>query len=395
MPRFRQFLFWAHLATGLTCGTIIGLLCFTGTLLTYEKELTAYFERDARRVAMPATDTPRLPLDELQRRLREAHPEANPNNIVVARDPQVAVAFVSGRTGNYYVNPHTGEVRRPASEQAARFMQTMVTWHRYIGFSGEQSRPRGKLVTGIVNFAFAGLACTGLILWCPRSMSWRAFRPGIWFTQNATARARDWNWHNAIGFWCAPVLIVLTLTALPISFRWGAELTYLLTGTPLPATGPQYYSTPPPAATVPTPPPEAKPVPRDLLLDAVRREVPAWQTVTFRYAHQPDPTKPQPVNFTVRESDTLPRTATATLQFDPFTGTLLQRDGYNDLSAARKLRVWTRFLHTGEALGPWAQFLAGVASLGGCFLVYTGFALSWRRFFRNQQSPTATGAEPT
>ena len=39
-----------------------------------------------------------------------------------------------------------------------------------------------------------------------------------------TGRARDWNWHNTVGFWCAPVLIILTLTALPISFRWAAEL---------------------------------------------------------------------------------------------------------------------------------------------------------------------------
>ena len=30
------------------------------------------------------------------------------------------------------------------------------------------------------------------------------------FRRQATGRARDFNWHNVIGFWCAPVLIVLT-----------------------------------------------------------------------------------------------------------------------------------------------------------------------------------------
>jgi uncharacterized iron-regulated membrane protein len=40
-----------------------------------------------------------------------------------------------------------------------------------------------------------------------------------------------------------------------------------------------------------------------------------------------------------------------------------------------------RFLHTGEALGWPGQLLAGLFSLFSVVLVYTGFALAWRRFF--------------
>jgi hypothetical protein len=32
-------------------------------------------------------------------------------------------------------------------------------------------------------------------------------------------------------------------------------------------------------------------------------------------------------------------------------------------------------------LGPIGQIVAAIASLGGCVLVYTGFALAWRRLF--------------
>ena len=38
-----------------------------------------------------------------------------------------------------------------------------------------------------------------------------------------------------------------------------------------------------------------------------------------------------------------------------------------------------RFLHTGEYFGVIGQTIAGLASLAACFLVYTGFLLSWRR----------------
>lgn len=386
MSKFRSMLFWLHLSAGVVCGLVIAVLCFTGTALAFEKELIAWAERDARRTEAPAAGAALLGVDELAARVRQAFPDAKPTNIVVASDPRTAVAFTVNRTEGYHANPYTGEVHQPASYAMGRFMQTMFEWHRYLGFSGEQSRPNGKLVTGIATLAFCFLALSGLVLWWPRSLSWRAFRPSIWFTQNANSRARDWNWHNTFGFWCAPVLIGLTVTALPIAFPWAAKLTYTLTGTPLPASGPQSSGAPPAAANVPAPALGTKPISRDVLLATVQRELPAWSSVTFRFAHHPDPAKPQAASFAVREPGSWPRTATTTLQFDPFTGALLQRDGYTDLSAARKVRAWTRFLHTGEALGPWAQFIAGLACLGGCFLVCTGFALAWRRFFGRKES---------
>lgn len=385
--RFRPVLFWLHLAAGIACGLVIALLCFTGTTLAFEKELTAWAERDVRQVAPPETGAPRLGLEELAARLRASFPDARPANIVVSRDPLAAVAFTASRTEGWHANPYTGEVRRPRSFAMGRFMQHMFEWHRFLGFSGEASRPRGRLVTGIANLAFCFLAASGLILWWPRSLRWRSLRPGLWFRQNLPTRARELNWHQVIGFWCAPVLIVLTLTALPISFRWAADLTYTLTGTPLPASGPQSSGAQPPPASVPVPAPGTRPIPREALLAIVQRDLPEWQTVAFRFVHQPDAAKPQPASFTVRESGTWPRTATTTLQFDPYTGALLKRDGHADLSAARKVRAWSRYLHTGEALGGIAQFVAGLASLGGCVLAYTGFALAWRRFFGRKRHP--------
>jgi uncharacterized iron-regulated membrane protein len=390
---FRQVLFWLHLSAGLICGVVVALLCLTGTALAFEKELIAWAERDARRIEAPAADATRLGIEELTARLRASFPEARPGNIVVSKDPRTAVAFPVSRTESYHADPCTGEVRRSASTGMGRFMQRMFELHRYLGFSGEKSRPNGKLVTGIANLAFCFLGLSGLVLWWPRSLSWRALRPSIWFTQNSSARARDRNWHTTVGFWCAPVLIGLTVTAMPISFRWAAGLTYTLTGTPLPATGPQSSGAPPAAATVPAPTGEDRPVSRDELLASVQRELPAWQTVSFRFTHRPDPAKPQAASFTVREAGTWPRTATTTLQFDPFTGALLQRDGYADLSAARKIRAWSRYLHTGEALGGFAQFIAAIASLGGVVLAYTGLALAFRRFLGRKQPVPSRVAE--
>ena len=98
---FRQLLFWMHLAAGLIAGIAIAIMCFTGTVLAFEKELVAWSERDARRVEAPSAGKPRLPLDELREKLRAAQPEVRPMSIVIQNDPHAAVAFTTGRTGGF------------------------------------------------------------------------------------------------------------------------------------------------------------------------------------------------------------------------------------------------------------------------------------------------------
>ena len=50
------------------------------------------------------------------------------------------------------------------------------------------------------------------------------------FQFHLRGKARDWNWHNVIGFWSSGVLVVLTLTAAVMSYQWANNLLYTLTG---------------------------------------------------------------------------------------------------------------------------------------------------------------------
>ena len=99
--------------------------------------------------------------------------------------------------------------------------------------------------------------------------------------------------------------------------------------------------------------------------------------------------------FTVRARDAWPRFSSTQVSLDPFTGAVAKQEGYADFNSGRKLRTWLRFLHTGEALGWLGQLVAAIASLGGAVLVWTGFALAWRRFFPRRQVRATTAAEPT
>ena len=108
-------------------------MCFTGTVIAFEEVIVEWAERDARTVTPPADDAVRLPLADLQRKLREAQPEFRAATVTLQNDPTAAINFSAGREGGFYVNPYTGEIRQPASTKVRDFMHTMTDWHRFLG----------------------------------------------------------------------------------------------------------------------------------------------------------------------------------------------------------------------------------------------------------------------
>lgn len=383
---FRKILFWVHLVAGLVAGTVIGIMCFTGAVLAFEDELVAWSERDARRVVVPAGDVQPLPLDELIDRARAAAPEAKVSAVTVQADPAAAVSVSFGRELAYHVNPYTGDVRQPASTAVHDFMHTMVAWHRWLAQEGDD-RPLGKAITGASNTAFLLLALTGLYLWWPRQWTARALRPSLWFVR-ARGKARDWNWHNVIGFWSLPVLIILTASGMVISYRWASDLVYRTFGeAPPQQRGPGAFAG---GSTSVTPPsPDATPLSTGALFTAAQGAVTHWESISLRLgpprggagAAAAGNSGPQAVQFSVREQDRFPTFGSTTVLVDPFTGQVLQRNGFSDLSAGRQARMWMRWLHVGQGFGWFGQLIAALACIGGLVLVYTGFALAWRRFF--------------
>lgn len=404
----RKSIFWLHLAAGLTAGLVVAVMSFTGTALAFEHEIIARVERDALRVTPPPVNAPRLPVSELIKHARLAEPNSRPTAVTVSSDPAQVVLVAFGREATLYVDPYSGAIREQGAKKWRAFFRLMEGWHRFLGRGGDQ-RALGKAVTGACNAAFLFLALSGLILWWPRKWRTKGLKRSLWFLRDASGRARDWNWHNVIGFWSAPILLILTATGVVLSYRWTNDLVYRATGSPVPVQQGPANPGPPAIASAPVPGTEG-PLGPDALLAAARQISPRWEVLTLllsdprgqgrdpRPAGEIRPAAGQvggknpvtpPAVIMVKESGVGPRFSRTTLTLDPFSAELLRRDGYADGSLGRRVRTWIRFLHTGEALGPVGQLFAALASLGACFLVYTGFALSWRRFFLKKEEKTA------
>ena len=232
MKLFRSVLFWTHLTAGALASVVILVMSFTGVVLALKPQIQDWIERDVRYVTPQGS--PRLSAHALLTAVKAAKPEASPQTLVLASDPEAAATVNLGRDGNVYVNPYTGAILGTGSARTTQFFQSMTSWHRYMGATGEY-RATGRSATGISNLAFLVLAVTGLYIWWPKQFTLQHLKPIVWFRRTATGRARDFNWHNTIGFWCLIPIVIMTVSGAVISYPWASNLVYRLTGSPVPA----------------------------------------------------------------------------------------------------------------------------------------------------------------
>jgi uncharacterized iron-regulated membrane protein len=367
----RTILFWAHLAAGLAAGLVVAGSGLTGAAMAFEPQLLALVERS---VCQSAGST-RLTLDDLLARVRAGRPGVRPSAVTIDRDPGSCVRVSLGRQDSVQVHPFTGELRAVPGQGWRDFLKMMIEWHRWLG-TGGAGRAVGRAITGAASASFLFLCLSGLWLWWPRRWTRRALRQSLWFRRGLTGKARDWSWHNVIGFWSLPVLIVITSSGLVMSYRWATRLVLAVAG-----------EAASPAAAQVVRAPGGRAAGLEVLLAAAIREVPGWRSVVLRLS--PGEGRDRAVTLIVKLPHARPRFATVQVTVDPFTGRVLRKEEYSDLGPGRRARLWLRFLHTGEALGWPGQLAAGVAAVGAAVLVWTGLAMAWRRLVRRRaRSPT-------
>jgi uncharacterized iron-regulated membrane protein len=385
--KLRSVLFWTHLTAGVIAGTVILIMSATGVLLTFQQSVLNIVEGPQRSVAAPA-GAARLDADVLLSRVRAAVPGAQPSTITIESDPTASVMVALGTQGLVFVNPYTGEVLGTGSAKARAFYRTITSWHRYLGAEGER-RPAGRAITGACNAAFLVLALTGLVLWWPRQLTWKHVSAVTFFRRGLRGKARDFNWHNTIGFWCAPVLIVLTATGMVISYTWAGNLVYTLTGSPRPAAaarggaagggdvgraGARAERAGETGGRGDVAPARAG-APLAAMVARAEQQVPTWRTMIVRLPPRPA----GPVSVSISDRNYWNSFARSTLTLDGATGDTVRWEPYAATSRGQKMRGWMRFAHTGELGGLTGELVAGAASVGGTFLVWTGIALSLRR----------------
>jgi uncharacterized iron-regulated membrane protein len=379
MARFRNALFWIHLTAGVLAGVVILLMCVTGVVLTYEKQMLEWADRRSASVT-PTAAVP-LPPAALLRAAMRAVPDAAPTAITLRADRRApATVSFDGRTAAL-VDPYSAAVLGEPSPGLRRFFRTMTDWHRWLAREGT-SRATGRAVTGAANLAFLFVVLSGMYLWLPKVLTWIQLKQVLWFRRGLPPKARDFNWHNVVGIWSAVPLAIVVAGAVPISYGWAGALVYRLAGEKPPIPAPAAGARSSPGGPAGRPAQTDAPRLPDLTgLDrawaTAQQEVPEWRAASLRLVANVE--APSYVVTMDAGYGGQPQHRT-TLTIDRADATVARRERFDDLSPGRQWRSWFRFVHTGEYYGLPGQTVAGVVSAGGAVLVCTGIALSWRRF---------------
>jgi uncharacterized iron-regulated membrane protein len=251
-------------------------------------------------------------------------------------------------------------------------MSQLRAWHRWLALDGDQ-RALGKRLSGWGNVIFLFIVLSGMYLWIPRRWGWPNLRAVVFFRSGLRGKARDFNWHNVIGIWCAIPLAIIVACAAPISFPWANALVYRIAGETVP---------PPANAAATNRRQDQSPIRYADELNALwaraERQVPDWRSISLRLPTTADRT----ATFAIDSGTGGQPQRRSTLTLETRTGAVVRWEPFESQSPGRRLRSWTRFTHTGEYYGLIGQTLAGLVSSGAVVLVCTGLALAFRRFLR-------------
>ena len=201
---------WLSVPTGI----IITLVCFSGAMLVFEKEITEaikpelYFVKEAK--GEP------IPMQQLMEKVEETLPDSvSISGVTVFADSTrtYQVSLSKPRRASIYVNQYTGEVT--GRSERLPFFNTMFHLHRWLLGS---SSGVGKLLTGICTFVLVFILITGILMWLTNRNKPLKASLAIHVTKGW---GRFWHdLHVAGGIYTTIFLLAMALTGLTWSFSW-------------------------------------------------------------------------------------------------------------------------------------------------------------------------------
>ena len=206
----RKIYLWLSVPTGI----IITLVCFSGAMLVFEKEITEaikpelYFVKEAK--GEP------IPMQQLMEKVEETLPDSvSISGVTVFADSTrtYQVSLSKPRRASIYVNQYTGEVT--GRSERLPFFNTMFHLHRWLLGS---SSGVGKLLTGICTLVLVFILITGILMWLTNRNKPLKASLAIHVTKGW---GRFWHdLHVAGGIYTTIFLLAMALTGLTWSFSW-------------------------------------------------------------------------------------------------------------------------------------------------------------------------------
>ncbi|MDN5202768.1 PepSY-associated TM helix domain-containing protein [Fulvivirgaceae bacterium BMA10] len=197
-----------HTWAGITAGMILIIVSLTGSFLVFEDELDVWlnpelFDFEEKGQAI-------LSFQNVITKLKEDYPDWDMGGIYMAEKRNHAYILYLHDGEQAIINPYTAEVTgvRIYRESVMGFIRHL---HRTLFIP-----PFGKYLVGTSSLICAILMITGLRLWIPKKWKHLKARFGIRWSGNK--KRINFDLHNSLGFYFSPVITLISITGVVITF---------------------------------------------------------------------------------------------------------------------------------------------------------------------------------
>lgn len=385
MRSFKKIILFLHRWLGLVTGLVVFILSVSACLFVFHHEITQWARSELLFVEQEHSSQT-LPIKELQEKAAQAlDVEHLPYGLVTYKDSDrnwSAIYYKGGGDGwtyfgtikdyrTLYINPYNGEVAGIVNEEED-FFQIIKGLH----WSLLLATPIGQPVVVWSTVIFIILLISGMILWWPKRLNKAGRQKSFKIKWGANWRRMNYDLHNVLGFYFLVISLIIGLTGLYWYFPSAQKgLHFLGTG--------EFKLPPAPAKKAVSTPPanQAGVSPMDVAYVNAWSEYP--QAFSIAIAAPVDSL--ETIRAEVRpDGETYYQNSI--LQFDQYTGELLQANRYSEQNAGEKLLSMNYDIHVGAIGGLPGKIIAFLASLVCASLPVSGFLIWWDRDKRKRKA---------
>jgi uncharacterized iron-regulated membrane protein len=212
----RKAMFQIHLWTGIGVGLYIVVICVTGSVLVFRRDLMRTYSNRPK-ISKHAADAKPLTEDELRAVARRAYPDFTVEKVWPSRrgNTPVDIWMERGPTSarekkQHLFDPYTGADLGETRPRAIRFIDWMVSLHDDL-----LGGMNGRTVNGVGSILVTLLCLTGAVIWWQGASKWRR---GLTVQWHLGWQRINWDLHSAIGFWAFIAVFLWAVSGIYLVF---------------------------------------------------------------------------------------------------------------------------------------------------------------------------------
>ncbi|NOT27925.1 MAG: PepSY domain-containing protein [Acidobacteria bacterium] len=372
----RRVFFQVHLWCGLTLGLYFVLVCVTGTVVVYKKELE--------RLAIPELvhvepTGSRGSFAGMVRLVTDAYPGQRLVNAYLYQERGVSWSFrLQGSRGRVqvYVDPYRMRILGQDTYEN-KFLQWVYDLHTDLLMG-----PQGLWLNGWGAWLLVAMCMTGIVVWWPGSHLWRR---GFQYASRAGWKGKTYDIHRLTGVASLALLILIAVTGAYYAFTPQYEAAIAaMTGDPARRLAPRVVST----AGVPA-------AELDRVLDVAMRTMPEGEARLFTFSSRPE----LPHSLHKALPDDWRTQGDNVVYLHPQTAEVVRVDYHRDLPLGVRLQRDMFGLHFGTFWGHPSRVVWLLLGIAPLILFVSGVLIWWNRtvskLFRRRGAASPIAAPAT